>query len=41
LPAVVLPGKPGVQLLAARGNDSRLLEFAARLGKRLAMEEAS
>ncbi len=41
LPGVVLPGKPGVQLLAARGDDGRLLEFAARLGKRLAMEEAS
>jgi len=41
LPAVVLPGRPGVQLLAARGNDSRLLEFAAQLGKRLAMEDAS
>src|SRR5580704_5194243 len=41
LPAVVLPGKPGVQLLAARGGDSQLLEFAASLGKRLAAEEAS
>jgi aspartyl-tRNA(Asn)/glutamyl-tRNA(Gln) amidotransferase subunit A len=40
LPAVVLPGKPGVQLLAARGNDSRLLEFAARLGNLRAVKEA-
>ena len=41
LPAVVLPSKPGLQLLAARGNDSRLLEFAARLGRLLAAEEAA
>jgi Asp-tRNA(Asn)/Glu-tRNA(Gln) amidotransferase A subunit family amidase len=38
LPAVVLPGKPGVQLLAARGNDRQLLDFAARLGGLLAEE---
>jgi len=41
LPAVVLPGKPGLQLLAARGNDTRLLAFAAQLGQILAAEEAS
>jgi Asp-tRNA(Asn)/Glu-tRNA(Gln) amidotransferase A subunit family amidase len=41
LPAVVLPGRPGLQLLAARGSDSRLLEFAARLGRLPAMEEVS
>ena len=41
LPAVVLPGKPGLQLLAARGNDKRLLGFAAQLGQILAAEEAS
>lgn len=40
LPAVVLPGKPGVQLLAARGQDARLLHFAAQLGRLLAAEHA-
>jgi len=40
LPAVVLPGKPGLQLLAARGHDARLLEFAAKLGNVLAAEQA-
>ena len=38
LPAVILPGKPGVQLLAARGNDTRLLQLAAQLGHLLAVE---
>ncbi|MBV8631120.1 MAG: amidase [Silvibacterium sp.] len=41
LSAVVLPGHPGLQLLAARGDDSRLLAFAARLGTMLAAENAS
>jgi Asp-tRNA(Asn)/Glu-tRNA(Gln) amidotransferase A subunit family amidase len=41
LPAVVLPGKPGMQLLAARGNDGLLLEFAARLGRLLAKEDTA
>ncbi len=42
LPAVVLPGKPvGLQLLAARGADSRLLQFAAAMGNILAAEDAS
>ncbi|HZD51155.1 MAG TPA: amidase family protein [Silvibacterium sp.] len=41
LPAVVLPGRPGLQLLAARGDDRCLLHFAAYLGTRLATEEAS
>jgi Asp-tRNA(Asn)/Glu-tRNA(Gln) amidotransferase A subunit family amidase len=41
LPAVVLPGRPGLQLLAARGTDNRLLAFAARLVKMLPDEEAS
>lgn len=41
LAAVVLPGKPGLQLLAAPGNDSCLLAFAAQLGQLLAAEEAS
>jgi aspartyl-tRNA(Asn)/glutamyl-tRNA(Gln) amidotransferase subunit A len=40
LPAVVLPGKPGLQLLAARGNDTRLLQFASQLGHLLAAEQA-
>ena len=40
LPAIILPGRPGLQLLAARGNDSRLLAFAARLGSMLAAENA-
>jgi Asp-tRNA(Asn)/Glu-tRNA(Gln) amidotransferase A subunit family amidase len=40
LPAVILPGKPGVQLLAARGNDARLLQFASQLGHLLAAEQA-
>lgn len=40
LPAVVLPGRPGLQLLAARGHDTRLLEFAAKLGNVLAAEQA-
>ena len=41
LPAVVLPGHPGLQLLAARGEDESLLGFAARLGYLLARENAS
>jgi Asp-tRNA(Asn)/Glu-tRNA(Gln) amidotransferase A subunit family amidase len=42
LPAVVLPARPvGMQLLAARGKDARLLAFANTLGKALAAEEAS
>ncbi|MBV8437742.1 MAG: amidase [Silvibacterium sp.] len=41
LPAVVLPGHPGLQLLAAHGDDSRLLAFATRLGVILATESAS
>jgi Asp-tRNA(Asn)/Glu-tRNA(Gln) amidotransferase A subunit family amidase len=41
LPAVVLPGRPGLQLLAARGDDSRLLSFAARLGMLRTAENAS
>jgi Asp-tRNA(Asn)/Glu-tRNA(Gln) amidotransferase A subunit family amidase len=41
LPAVVLPGRPGLQLLAARGDDGRLLTFAARLGTLLAAEDAA
>ena len=40
LPAVVLPGRPGLQLLAPRGHDARLLEFAAHLGRLLAAEQA-
>lgn len=40
-PAVVLPGRPGMQLLAARGDDTRLLAFAARLGTMLAAENTS
>jgi Asp-tRNA(Asn)/Glu-tRNA(Gln) amidotransferase A subunit family amidase len=40
LPAVVLPGRPGLQLLAARGDDARLLHFAAQLGRLLAAEQA-
>ena len=40
LPAVVLPGRPGLQLLAARGNDARLLAFTARLGTMLAAERS-
>jgi Asp-tRNA(Asn)/Glu-tRNA(Gln) amidotransferase A subunit family amidase len=40
LPAVVLPGRPGLQLLAARGDDARLLHFAAQLGHLLAAEQA-
>lgn len=40
LPAVVLPGSPGLQLLAARGDDARLLQFAAQLGLLLAAEQA-
>jgi len=41
LPAVILPGHPGLQLLAARGDDLLLLAFAARLGAMLAAENAS
>ncbi|HZZ39759.1 MAG TPA: amidase [Acidobacteriaceae bacterium] len=42
LPAVVLPSPDcGVQLLARRNNDRRLLRFAARLGDQLAAEAAS
>jgi Asp-tRNA(Asn)/Glu-tRNA(Gln) amidotransferase A subunit family amidase len=41
LPAVVLPGRPGLQLLAPHGNDSRLLWFAAQLGKLQAAEDAA
>jgi Asp-tRNA(Asn)/Glu-tRNA(Gln) amidotransferase A subunit family amidase len=42
LPVVVLPGKPvGMQMLAARGADSRLLQFAATMGDILAAEDAS
>lgn len=42
LPAVVLPERPtGMQLLAAHGDDGRLLQFAASLGDTLAREEAS
>jgi Asp-tRNA(Asn)/Glu-tRNA(Gln) amidotransferase A subunit family amidase len=40
LPTVILPGKPGLQLLAARGNDTRLLQFASQLGHLLAAEQA-
>jgi Asp-tRNA(Asn)/Glu-tRNA(Gln) amidotransferase A subunit family amidase len=41
LPAVVLPGKAtGMQLLAARGDDVRLLQMAAVLGKAFANQEA-
>jgi Asp-tRNA(Asn)/Glu-tRNA(Gln) amidotransferase A subunit family amidase len=38
LPAVVLPGRPGLQILAARGNDARLLAFVARLGTIIAAD---
>jgi aspartyl-tRNA(Asn)/glutamyl-tRNA(Gln) amidotransferase subunit A len=42
LPAVVLPAHPaGMQLLAARSNDAKLLQFANRLGELLAAEDAS
>jgi len=41
LPAIILPGHPGLQLLAARGDDSRLLTFAHRLGTILAAENPS
>ncbi len=41
LPAVILPGRPGVQLLAARGRDAELLAFAHRLGELLAAEVAA
>lgn len=40
LPAVILPGRPGVQLLAARGNDTALLQLASQLGHLLAAEQA-
>jgi Asp-tRNA(Asn)/Glu-tRNA(Gln) amidotransferase A subunit family amidase len=40
LPAIVVPGHPGLQLLAARGNDTSLLAFASRLGTLLASEDA-
>ncbi len=37
LPTVALPAKSGgVQLIGARGDDARLLAFAASLGERLA-----
>ncbi len=37
LPSVVLPARPaGLQLLAARGRDAQLLQFAESLGKALA-----
>lgn len=41
LPAVVLPGRPGLQLLAAHGSDSSLLAFSARLGTIFAAGNAS
>jgi aspartyl-tRNA(Asn)/glutamyl-tRNA(Gln) amidotransferase subunit A len=38
-PAIVLPSRDcGVQLLAARRNDRVLLQYAAQLGRRLALE---
>jgi Asp-tRNA(Asn)/Glu-tRNA(Gln) amidotransferase A subunit family amidase len=40
MPAVTLPAKGGgVQLVAARGNDARLLAFAASLGEKIALQQ--
>jgi Asp-tRNA(Asn)/Glu-tRNA(Gln) amidotransferase A subunit family amidase len=40
MPAVTLPAKGGgVQLVAARGSDARLLAFAASLGEKIALQQ--
>jgi Asp-tRNA(Asn)/Glu-tRNA(Gln) amidotransferase A subunit family amidase len=40
MPAVALPAKGGgVQLVAARGGDARLLAFAAGLGEKIALQQ--
>jgi Asp-tRNA(Asn)/Glu-tRNA(Gln) amidotransferase A subunit family amidase len=40
MPAVALPAKGGgVQLVAARGSDARLLAFAASLGEKIALQQ--